>query len=430
MDEMKLMKGLREITSKYPFEVIVFNPMFFMFDQYAEVFDSTIKCCTLCTVIMSFIILIFIPKKICVLWVTLTVISVEVGVIGLMPFFGINLDGISMIVLIVGIGFSVDYSAHVSYHYLALEGEKTQSERLAHCLYALGPPVLQSAATTILGVLPLLLHGSYISNTFSLMVILVISLALLHSLLLLPILLSVFGSSSGEVSKQASSSFVYQKYVVGDATTTESNNNISEKDPGVFRVSSEKHGKECGNNIDVVNRNDLDNSKLHNEFFQPIEEKQEVVNKEILENCRFRFKSDSSYYSYQNRHLRRHVKQVVPQRHSIDSVSNINQFERKDRPSKFDIIQGNIRRVQSKKSLLSQINHMEKGVENEGFEDSVLNRSSTSTFKPEVVKTPGQEEAANICSNKKKIVFVDHEMYCGEEQEVFHTDSESESLVI
>ncbi len=68
---------------------------------------------------MTAITLIFIPNKTCVIWVIFTIISVEVGVVGLMSIININLDVISMIMLIVSIGFSVDFSAHISYHYLS-----------------------------------------------------------------------------------------------------------------------------------------------------------------------------------------------------------------------------------------------------------------------------------------------------------------------
>ena len=52
------------------------------------------------------------------------------------------------------------------------------------------------ASTTILSVLPLIRHPSYVIVTFTKMIILVIVLGLLHGLLLLPVLLTLFGPGS------------------------------------------------------------------------------------------------------------------------------------------------------------------------------------------------------------------------------------------
>ena len=212
-EEMKMLMNLRSMLEELPFEVILFNPLFYIFDQFAEVFNQTLNCVCLCVGIMAIVILIFIPSKICVVWVIFAVVSVEVGVLGIMAFWNINLDVISMIVLIMGIGFSVDFSAHISYHYLSADEEHTPEEKLAHCLHALGPPILQGnqsvskdistslfsvigAATTILSVLPMISHPSYVIITFTKMIILVIVLGLLHSMLLLPVLLTMFGPGS------------------------------------------------------------------------------------------------------------------------------------------------------------------------------------------------------------------------------------------
>ena len=141
--ELKMLLSLRELATTLPFKVILFHPLFFIFDQFAEVFNQTVCCVCLCVAIMAVISFLLIPSKICVIWVVFAVISVEVGVLGMMSFFGINLDVISMIVLNMGIGFSVDFSAHISYHYLSADQDHDPEERLAHCLHALGPPILQ-----------------------------------------------------------------------------------------------------------------------------------------------------------------------------------------------------------------------------------------------------------------------------------------------
>ena len=47
--------------------------------------------------------------------------------------------------------FSVDFSAHISYHYLDSEGGP--DERVKSSLYGLGLPIIQGAISTILGVI-------------------------------------------------------------------------------------------------------------------------------------------------------------------------------------------------------------------------------------------------------------------------------------
>lgn len=93
------------------------------------VLPTTIQCVTLAAVIMMIISLIFIPNPLCSLWVAFSIVSIELGVLGFMTLWGINLDSLSMINLIMCIGFSVDFSAHISYHFMASDCD-TVDERL------------------------------------------------------------------------------------------------------------------------------------------------------------------------------------------------------------------------------------------------------------------------------------------------------------
>ena len=195
-EEVLAMQRIRQVVDAAPFSAYVFHPFFPFFDQFAEVLPQTIKTVLICILVMTIITLVFIPNRRSVIWVIFTIFSVEVGVVGFMSLWGVNLDVISMIQLIMGIGFSVDYSAHISYHYLSADPSLSPHNRLANSLCALGPPVFQGAVTTLLGVIPILFEQSYIVRTFAKLIFLVISLGLLHSLLLLPVLLTLLGPGS------------------------------------------------------------------------------------------------------------------------------------------------------------------------------------------------------------------------------------------
>ena len=103
-----------------------------------------------------------------------------------------------MISLIMCLGFSVDFSAHIANHFVRSNHFNVQ-DRIQDCFAAYGHSILQSAVSTLLAVSILLSLPSYILTTFSKMMILVIVFGVLHGLVILPVLLTVaekFGISS------------------------------------------------------------------------------------------------------------------------------------------------------------------------------------------------------------------------------------------
>jgi len=194
--ERDMAEHLREIAMEQPgLNVTVYHPFFVFFDQFLLIRQTSINCVAIAAFIMMGVSLIFIPSPLCSLWVAFAIVSIEAGVVGFMSLWSVNLDAISMMNLIMCIGFSVDFSAHISYAYIAAKVD-TPEERVKECLYSLGLPIVQGAVSTILGVVALLFAPSYIFITFFKVIFLVIVIAALHGLILLPVLLSLFGPGS------------------------------------------------------------------------------------------------------------------------------------------------------------------------------------------------------------------------------------------
>lgn len=189
-DEKNMLIELRAIAANSTFPVVVFNQLFVLFDQFLLIKETSIQAVGVATAVMMVISFIFIPIPSCALWVAFSIFSIEIGVVGYMSLWNVNLDAISMINLILCIGFSVDYSAHITYAYISSE-HKDRDMRMRTALHSLGLPIAQGSVSTLLGIVVLNAAPSYIFTVFFKTVFLVILFAAIHGLLLLPVLLSL-----------------------------------------------------------------------------------------------------------------------------------------------------------------------------------------------------------------------------------------------
>ncbi|XP_036376000.1 patched domain-containing protein 3-like [Megalops cyprinoides] len=192
IDEMNMLNEFRVTAEKCPVPLLVYHPSFIYYDQYAVIVSSTIQNIGVTTAVMLLISLLLIPNPLCSLWVTFSIASVIVGVTGFMALWDINLDTISMIILVVCIGFSVDFSAHISYAFVS-SNKPSANEKAVEALFSLGYPIVQGAVSTILGVVVLSAAQSYIFRTFFKIMFLVILFGLFHGIMFIPVFLTFFG---------------------------------------------------------------------------------------------------------------------------------------------------------------------------------------------------------------------------------------------
>lgn len=181
-------KLMRSIADKYSmFNVTTFHEYYPFADQYLELTPSLFQnmISDLCTIFA--VSWVMIPELICAVAIVLSIASINVGVLGFMSFWGVNLDSVSIITVIMCIGFSVDLSAHIAYAFSQSYGNS--HARAVAALETLGWPVFLGASSTVLGILLLTLVDSYIVQIFFKTVFLVINFSILHGLIFLPIFL-------------------------------------------------------------------------------------------------------------------------------------------------------------------------------------------------------------------------------------------------
>ena len=169
-----------------------YHPAFVFFDQYIAILPNTLQNVGIALAAMFVVSIFIIPHPWAAFLITASIVTICVGVAGLMAFWSVNLDSISMINIILCIGFSVDFSAHICYAFMASK-KATRNEKTVDALYQLGYPIIQGAISTILGTIPLAFSSSYLFRTFFKTLFLVICLGFLHGFVILPVVLSLIG---------------------------------------------------------------------------------------------------------------------------------------------------------------------------------------------------------------------------------------------
>lgn len=66
---------------------------------------------------MGFVLILFTPHFVTILPGVACVLSINLGVFGLLFYWDIDLDPISMTTTLMAIGLSVDFVAHISFHF-------------------------------------------------------------------------------------------------------------------------------------------------------------------------------------------------------------------------------------------------------------------------------------------------------------------------
>ena len=88
-----------------------------------------------------------------------------IDVVGMMWYWDLTIDGVTVCYTVIAIGLAVDYSAHVGEAYM-LSHEKTREDRVIDALLRTGASVFNGAFSTFLAVLAMAFATTYIFRVF------------------------------------------------------------------------------------------------------------------------------------------------------------------------------------------------------------------------------------------------------------------------
>ncbi|GMS80096.1 hypothetical protein PENTCL1PPCAC_2271, partial [Pristionchus entomophagus] len=143
------------------YNVTVFQSYSFYVDQLDSIGSTTLSTVIVAALTMDLACFLMIPSASSIVSSSVAMLSINVGVFGLLSLWGVNLDPISMCTTLMSIGFSVDFTAHISYHYYRNPLSWSSDERLADAPKCIGWPMVQAGISTLFCITPLALIDSY-----------------------------------------------------------------------------------------------------------------------------------------------------------------------------------------------------------------------------------------------------------------------------
>ncbi|XP_060597853.1 patched domain-containing protein 3-like [Ruditapes philippinarum] len=192
--EGKMMLESRKIASAAAIDCFSFAPAFIAFEQYVLILPQTLQSVGIALAAVFVVTCIFMPHPILITFVTVAVTMIMIGVFGYILYLDVALSAITMIHLIMSIGFSVDFTAHICHGYMISTGQ-TRDMRVKQAIDKTGAPIFHGAVSSLLGILILVGAKSYIFRTFAAVMAFVLLFGIAHALLLLPVVLSWMGPS-------------------------------------------------------------------------------------------------------------------------------------------------------------------------------------------------------------------------------------------
>jgi hypothetical protein len=186
MEDMRVIVNRVEIEGSFPYMF-----MYLYYEQFAIIGSEAVTNISLALLAVSIVTFTLLSNFWMGLLVMTCVLLVDIDLLGLMYFWGLSIDSVCVVNLVLAIGLAVDYTMHIAHVFITTPGERL--ERAKYAVESMGSSVLHGATSTFLAVLMLSQSQSYIFVSFFKMFFGIVLFGLLHGMVFMPVVAGICG---------------------------------------------------------------------------------------------------------------------------------------------------------------------------------------------------------------------------------------------
>ncbi|XP_063296901.1 patched domain-containing protein 4 isoform X1 [Pelobates fuscus] len=191
---VELLEKLRPLSLIQSIKFIVFNPTFVFMDHYGLAVTMPVLISGFSVLLVLILTFFLVIQPLGNFWLIITVTSIELGVLGLMTLWNVDMDCVSIMCLTYALNFAIDHCSPLLYTFV-LATEHTRTLCIQESLKEHGTAIIQNVVSFLVGLVPLLFVPSNLTSTLFKCLLLTGSCTLLHCFVILPVFLTFFPPS-------------------------------------------------------------------------------------------------------------------------------------------------------------------------------------------------------------------------------------------